>query len=239
MAEAAEQHWRDSVVRVYNRIGLSGLAERDPHLHEVPLERVFVTLNVEVNQPVAGFIRERAKRAGRDPEDHPALLEQALIEPDRLGDRFQEPRLPILPELRRFAERFRSRLCRRGAGTDRRDQAMQAPPLEGVQKGAPVGLGLAQRHRHPQHLAPALLIHPQGHQDCRIDHHAPVAPLLVARLQVDIRTTPQGPLAPLLQTAIQFRRRPADQTHDRRLARSVVAPPMALYPQPGANLQKQ
>ncbi|NOX60559.1 MAG: NACHT domain-containing protein [Chloroflexi bacterium] len=45
-----EQRYRQQVIKHYNRLTLTGLPERDPGLHGVPLEKVFVKLNVETRQ---------------------------------------------------------------------------------------------------------------------------------------------------------------------------------------------
>lgn len=43
-----EARYREQVVEHYNRLLLTGLPERDPGRHSVPLERVFVKLNTEI-----------------------------------------------------------------------------------------------------------------------------------------------------------------------------------------------
>ena len=168
-----EQRYRDQVLEHYDRLSLTGLPERDPGLHGVPLEKVFVKLNTQVAQAGgmdAAFAGERARlvrelealeqegkstRDGRveqlrveidgleakarKPKTVTLSVAEALhkyqrlvviggpgsgkttlarwlaltfarncqAETDRLGANFTQPRLPILLELRRFAERFK------------------------------------------------------------------------------------------------------------------------------------
>lgn len=45
-----DTRYREQVGRVFNRISLTGLPERDPRLNELPLDQVFVTLAIEVQQ---------------------------------------------------------------------------------------------------------------------------------------------------------------------------------------------
>jgi NACHT domain len=170
----ALDRYRGQVERVFNRISLSGLPERDPGLSELPLVRVFISLSVEVqqvvsslryhlvegNQPASPSVlgmgspsvlglgsSEESIRAGRpalDPPHPPEPLNLSLGEAlhrfrrliiigdpgsgkttllrwlavtfatrrqadqDRLGPNFSEPLVPILLELRRFAERLRA-----------------------------------------------------------------------------------------------------------------------------------
>jgi tRNA A37 threonylcarbamoyladenosine biosynthesis protein TsaE len=164
----ALDRYRRQVERVFNRISLTGLPERDPGLSELPLDRVFISLSVEVQQvvtsPTYNLVEgsqadspsvlgvgspEEAIRAGRpkpDPSSRTEPLKLKLsvgealhryrrltivgdpgsgkttllrwlavtfatwqqADPDRLGPNFSEPLLPILLELRRFAERLGS-----------------------------------------------------------------------------------------------------------------------------------
>ncbi|MFN8486903.1 MAG: HEAT repeat domain-containing protein [Caldilineaceae bacterium] len=54
---AVEQRYRDQVVKHYNKLALTGLPERDPGLHEISLEQIFIKLNIELPQPTAtGFL---------------------------------------------------------------------------------------------------------------------------------------------------------------------------------------
>jgi hypothetical protein len=46
-------HYRRQVERVFNRISLTGLPERDPGLSELPLDRVFISLAVDVRPAIA------------------------------------------------------------------------------------------------------------------------------------------------------------------------------------------
>src|SRR4051812_11480043 len=48
---AEETRYRVQVTRVFNRISLTGLPEREPRLNELPLDKVFVTLSIAVQQP--------------------------------------------------------------------------------------------------------------------------------------------------------------------------------------------
>ena len=48
--EEIEARYRLQVADRYNRLSLTGLPERDPGLHEVSLEHVFVKLNTEIAQ---------------------------------------------------------------------------------------------------------------------------------------------------------------------------------------------
>ena len=53
MEQATEERYRDQVQRVFNRISLTGLPERDPGLSELPLDRpCFIWLSVEVRRVV-------------------------------------------------------------------------------------------------------------------------------------------------------------------------------------------
>ncbi|MCO5185370.1 MAG: HEAT repeat domain-containing protein [Anaerolineae bacterium] len=73
----AEKHYCDQVARKYSRLKLSGLPERDPNLHSVPLERIFVKLQTEV---------ERVLPVEREAEDE---SKSTLI--DRGGDLPPQP----------------------------------------------------------------------------------------------------------------------------------------------------
>jgi hypothetical protein len=46
-----ETSYRRQVEQVYNRLALTGLPERDPRLNELPLDRIFVSLSVELPKP--------------------------------------------------------------------------------------------------------------------------------------------------------------------------------------------
>ena len=165
MEQATEERYRDQVQRVFNRISLTGLPERDPGLSELPLDRVFISLSVEVRRvvtdlrfrlvqgdrpdgasaPDGGHPEELMRGDRPSPRSPPApesvklSIGQALsqyrrliivgdpgsgkttllrwlavtfaaarqADADRLGPTFTEPCLPILLELRRFAERLR------------------------------------------------------------------------------------------------------------------------------------
>src|SRR5438105_2247588 len=48
-----EQRYRLQMDRVYNRMSLTGLPERDPRLNELPLDQIFITLAVETSQPAS------------------------------------------------------------------------------------------------------------------------------------------------------------------------------------------
>jgi hypothetical protein len=90
----ALDRYRRQVERVFNRISLTGLPERDPGLSELPLDRVFISLSVEVqqvvttlrydlverNQPDVPFVlgvgsSEESIRAGRSTPDPPSPTE--------------------------------------------------------------------------------------------------------------------------------------------------------------------
>ena len=45
-------HYRSQVERIFNRISLTGLPERDPGLSELPLDHVFISLTVEVRPAI-------------------------------------------------------------------------------------------------------------------------------------------------------------------------------------------
>lgn len=171
-------HYRSQVERIFNRISLTGLPERDPGLSELPLDHVFISLTVEV-RPAIPSVRHPIDRetAGENPSlelepsgelravpgsasfkrSAPELLKLSLGEalrryrrlvimgdpgsgkttllrwlavtfaaqrqadPDRLGPTFSEPRLPVLLELRRFAERLRT-LAEQPAAFDLADE---------------------------------------------------------------------------------------------------------------------
>jgi predicted NACHT family NTPase len=157
--ESDEQRYRLQLGRVYNRMSLTGLPERDPRLNELPLDQIFITLAVEASQPPSLPDDREVAEGGADklPKDHrgdavtrlrPPLEPQKLsvgealhrfrrlvivgapgsgkttllrwlavtfaanrqAEPDRLGSAFTEVYLPILLDLRRFADRFH-KLC--------------------------------------------------------------------------------------------------------------------------------
>lgn len=71
-----EARYREQVVRHYDSLPLSGLPERDPGLHSVPLEKVFVKLNTEIAQ--SGALDPTAQRER-------ARLEQELAELEAQG----------------------------------------------------------------------------------------------------------------------------------------------------------
>jgi HEAT repeat protein len=176
----AETRYRRQVERVFNRISLTGLPERDPGLSELPLDQIFISLEIEVRQfspfePQAE-LRDKAERYGflptfqgyqrsqvlarfanmyqpagatvmdymaaasatpstpiklsigealhryrrlviaGDPGSGKTTLLRWLAvtfaagrqaDPDRLGPSLPKPYLPIVLELRRFAERLR------------------------------------------------------------------------------------------------------------------------------------
>jgi len=56
-AAEVESRYRRQIVKHYNKLALTGLPERDPGLHELTLEHIFVKLNVTIQQSV-GFERE-------------------------------------------------------------------------------------------------------------------------------------------------------------------------------------
>jgi predicted NACHT family NTPase len=94
MEQATEERYRDQVQRVFNRISLTGLPERDPGLSELPLDRVFISLSVEIRRVVTD-LRFRLVEADR-PDGPPAL---AAGQPEEL---LREGRptaaLPAAPE---------------------------------------------------------------------------------------------------------------------------------------------
>jgi HEAT repeat protein len=155
-----EQRYRQQLERWYNRLSLTGLPERDPHLNELPLDQIFVTLAVEAPQTHAlpddreaaegpvlkaaeKLLKDQRSEAGRflrtPLEQQKLSVGEALhrfrrlvvigapgsgkttllrwlavtfaanrqAQPDRLGTAFTEPYLPIVLDLRRFADRFR------------------------------------------------------------------------------------------------------------------------------------
>src|ERR1700730_17972901 len=153
--ENDEQRYRLQLGRVYNRMSLTGLPERDPHLNELPLDEIFITLAVEASQPPSlpddremaegaadklpkGHRGDAGTRLRPPPEPQKLSVGEALhrfrrlvivgapgsgkttllrwlavtfaanrqAEPDRLGSAFTEVHLPILLDLRRFADRF-------------------------------------------------------------------------------------------------------------------------------------
>ena len=166
MEQATKERYREQVRQVFNRISLTGLPERDPGLSELPLDRVFISLSVEVRPAVASLRYDLAdgdrqdglpalavgQPKGSTRGDRPSLrpppapepvklsVGQALnqyrrliivgdpgsgkttllrwlavtfaadrqADPDRLGPAFSEPCLPVILELRRFAERLRN-----------------------------------------------------------------------------------------------------------------------------------
>lgn len=52
---AAEARYRAQIVTHYNRLTLTGLPERDPNLHEITLDNIFVKLNVQLPQPAREY----------------------------------------------------------------------------------------------------------------------------------------------------------------------------------------
>ncbi len=147
-----ETRYRNQIVKHYNKLALTGLPEREPGLHEIALEQIFIKLNIELPQlagpdllgrdvkdllfmdlselmvdmprrriePVTLSVAEALRR-------HPHLTiiggpgsgkttltrwlavifarrEQA--KPENLGAAPADDRLPVVLELRRFAERF-------------------------------------------------------------------------------------------------------------------------------------
>ncbi len=76
-----EVDYRNLVLEHYNRLSLTGLPERDPGLHNVPLERVFVKLDTEVMQ--AGVLDPQARQERDRLERELAELEQAGQKIDR------------------------------------------------------------------------------------------------------------------------------------------------------------
>ncbi|MCL4861347.1 MAG: HEAT repeat domain-containing protein, partial [Caldilineaceae bacterium] len=164
-----EARYRVQVAKHYNKLALTGLPERDPNLHEITLENIFVKLNVQLPQParqhfveLEGAIsptgelrvddrlvgparrqREEIQRARqqlemqmRPPEPVTLSVAEALqryrcmvvlggpgsgkttltrwlavlfahenqAKPENLGPSFHDNRLPVLLELRRFAD---------------------------------------------------------------------------------------------------------------------------------------
>ena len=206
MEQATEERYRDQVQRVFNRISLTGLPERDPGLSELPLDRVFISLSVEVRRVVTdlrfrlveadrpdgasapdGGHPEELRRGDRlslgsppAPESSKLSVGQALsqyrwliivgdpgsgkttllrwlavtfaaarqADADRPGPTFTEPCLPILLELRRFAERVReARRAAIGFRPRRRNQQLIAqtralPGATGSDAGGNSGRGL-------------------------------------------------------------------------------------------------
>ena len=61
----AETRYCEQVGRVFNRISLTGLPERDPRLHELPLDRVFVPLSVEVQRELLSLEYDVIANDGR------------------------------------------------------------------------------------------------------------------------------------------------------------------------------
>jgi len=157
MTDDTYQNYCNSVVKEYNRILMTGLPERQPNLHDVPLDKVFIKLNVTIKVPLkksekapstsqpatieeeaelerlkeqAELIKEEIKTLSLDEAlfQHRYLLirgapgsgkttllrwlavtfaRQQQAQADHLGPKFDQPRLPILLELRRFGGRLK------------------------------------------------------------------------------------------------------------------------------------
>jgi len=153
-----EQRYRQQVERVYNRISLTGLPERDPRLNELPQDRIFITLAIDVTQApsvsggrefaqgaaLVAVDKQRAEAELNEPGSRIRLPPKLSVgealhrfrrlvivgapgsgkttllrwlavtfatnrqgQPDRLGSGFEEACLPVVLDLRRFADRFR------------------------------------------------------------------------------------------------------------------------------------
>lgn len=133
-----EQNYRNIVVELYNQISTRALPERQQDLHELPLEKIFVKLNVTIEQREIIYEKERDERLLRHERLEKKTITLSIAEAlqkyrhllitgspgsgkttllrwlavtfaqnqqgkaDRLGNSFQQARLPILVELRGF-----------------------------------------------------------------------------------------------------------------------------------------
>ena len=89
-----ERRYREQIVKHYSRLSLTGLPERDPGLHDVPLERIFVNLATEVARPGAFNPALEQERVA---------LKQELAELEKQGRRADRRRMD---ELRLRIERL-------------------------------------------------------------------------------------------------------------------------------------
>jgi hypothetical protein len=91
MVQATEERYQDQVQRVFNCISLTGLPERDPGLSELPLDRVFISLSVEVRRVVTALRFPLVEGDRPDGASAPAAGErEGLMQGDR-------PSLGLLP----------------------------------------------------------------------------------------------------------------------------------------------
>jgi hypothetical protein len=63
-----ETRYRAQVVKHYNRLTLTGLPERDPNLHELALDKIFVRLKIEIQRHEQDLANLRVKWKQLDDE---------------------------------------------------------------------------------------------------------------------------------------------------------------------------
>ncbi len=163
--QAAERHYRQQLIKIYQGLKLIGFPERERGLSEIPLERIFVRLKTKIEHRhrddheqsrrdlkallLSHDETEQVQREVMQAFEEEVVAMQPKVETltiaetldryrrvviigapgsgkttlmrwlaltfarnrqaqsDRLGDQFDTPRLPILLELRRFADAFR------------------------------------------------------------------------------------------------------------------------------------
>ena len=89
-----EQIYRQQVVKIYNRIPLTGLPERDPRLNDIPLDKIFIKLTLE--SKVSALALEDSKASALALKSKASALEDEDFlrhqwEREQLAERSPEP----------------------------------------------------------------------------------------------------------------------------------------------------